>query len=323
MPISVVDPVGPAIERTKKVLFRPFDLGKWFVLGFCAFLAQLGEGGGIPSFNSGGRGGGGGDDFKQAMQWAQDNLVLILTIAAAVILVVIVLGLVLTWLSCRGKFMFLHGVARTRAAVVEPWKDYRREGNSLFGFRVMFGLAMLVCMLVTVGVALLIALPDIRAHTFGGAAIAALVAGGLLFLLLLITENVVNLFLLDFVVPVMYLRRLRVLAAWGVFRNELLAGHAGTFILYTLFKIVINMSVGMLTLLVTCATCCIAILPYVGTVILLPFFVFMQAYPLYFLQQFGPEWRYFQRAPVLLDEAESGASGEDRPPDDRFFSSER
>ena len=32
--ISVAEPVSPALERVKLVLFRPFDLGKWFVIGF-------------------------------------------------------------------------------------------------------------------------------------------------------------------------------------------------------------------------------------------------------------------------------------------------
>jgi hypothetical protein len=37
------------LERVKIVLFKPFDLGKWFTIGFCAWLAFLGERGG--SFN--------------------------------------------------------------------------------------------------------------------------------------------------------------------------------------------------------------------------------------------------------------------------------
>ncbi len=44
--ISVIDPINPAIERVRTILFRPFDLGKWFVIGFCAWLAQLGNAGG-------------------------------------------------------------------------------------------------------------------------------------------------------------------------------------------------------------------------------------------------------------------------------------
>ena len=46
MNISVVDPIGQSLKRTSEILFKPFDLRKWFVLGFCAFLAYLGEGGG-------------------------------------------------------------------------------------------------------------------------------------------------------------------------------------------------------------------------------------------------------------------------------------
>ena len=44
--INVVEPISPALERVKRMLFQPFDLGKWFVIGFCAWLACLGEGGG-------------------------------------------------------------------------------------------------------------------------------------------------------------------------------------------------------------------------------------------------------------------------------------
>ena len=41
--VSVIDPIGPAIERVRTVLFRPFDLGKWLVIGFSAWLAQYGR----------------------------------------------------------------------------------------------------------------------------------------------------------------------------------------------------------------------------------------------------------------------------------------
>ena len=34
--ISVIEPVSEAIEKTKIILFRPFDAEKWLVIGFCA-----------------------------------------------------------------------------------------------------------------------------------------------------------------------------------------------------------------------------------------------------------------------------------------------
>lgn len=55
--VSVIEPITPAIERVKTVLFRPFDLGKWFVIGLSAWLAQFGQNGG--GGGGGGRGGGG------------------------------------------------------------------------------------------------------------------------------------------------------------------------------------------------------------------------------------------------------------------------
>jgi hypothetical protein len=42
--VSVADPINQAIERTRRMLFKPFNAGKWFTFGSCAFLAQLGEG---------------------------------------------------------------------------------------------------------------------------------------------------------------------------------------------------------------------------------------------------------------------------------------
>lgn len=44
--VSVTVPLSQALDHVKHVLFQPFDLGKWFVIGFCAWLAFLGEGGG-------------------------------------------------------------------------------------------------------------------------------------------------------------------------------------------------------------------------------------------------------------------------------------
>ena len=47
----------------------------------------------------------------------------------------------------------------------------------------------------------------------------------------------------------------------------------------------------------TCLTCCLAALPYVGTVFFLPFLVFVRSYSLYFMEQFGPQWTFFTDAP--------------------------
>jgi hypothetical protein len=324
MPISVANPVSPAIERTRLVLFRPFDIGKWFTLGFCAFLAFLGEGGsGNFNPNTGGQGGGGGvgEQVKKGIDWLDEHMALVLALAAVGLLVGLALSALFTWLSSRGKFMLLDGIVHNRAAVKAPWREYQREGNSLFGFRFLFGLASMVVFFVDVGLALALAWPDIQSRTFGSSATLALAVGIPLFVLIALATGLINLFLQDFVVPIMYLRRIRVLEAWRVFRDSFLAGRVGTFVLYVLFKIILGIAVGVVALFLFCITCCLAIIPYLGSVILLPVEVFVVAYPLYFIEQFGPEWRFFPPEYQEHDdrfEADQREGPDDRPPDERF-----
>ena len=46
MQISYVQPLSRAWERMRQILFDPFELAKWLVLGFSAWLAGLAGGGG-------------------------------------------------------------------------------------------------------------------------------------------------------------------------------------------------------------------------------------------------------------------------------------
>ena len=42
--IEIFKPFGEAFELMKKILFQPFDLRKWLVIGFAAFLVSLSAG---------------------------------------------------------------------------------------------------------------------------------------------------------------------------------------------------------------------------------------------------------------------------------------
>lgn len=309
MEISVTTPLVQAIDRTKQVLFQPFRLGKWFLLGFCAWLAHLGEGGGpnIPSGDFGGGGPGPGpggrpgarpeDELermaREAVNWMQANLGLVIAVAVIILVLLVAITLTLSWVKCRFQFLLLDGVVREQPAVVEPWRVFAPQGNSLFLFQLAFGLAnfLTVCLIIAAGIG--IAWVDIQARSFGAAAILAILASIMLVILWAIIAGVVGLFLNDFVVPIMYLRRTRVLAAWGEFHRSLLSGQMGTFALYVLFRILIGIGTGMIAGIASCLTCCISCFPYLGDVVILPIHVFNRAYPLYFLQQFGPEWQFF------------------------------
>ncbi|HXM71119.1 MAG TPA: hypothetical protein VN970_08295, partial [Thermoanaerobaculia bacterium] len=131
------------------------------------------------------------------------------------------------------------------------------------------------------------------------AGLLPLIAAGLGLLVVGLGFAVVGKLTRDFVVPIMFLRGGTTREAW----SDLLALFAGSFhllILYLLFQIVLAFAIGVAVLIAVIATCCIAgcllILPYLGTVLLLPVLVFQRAYSLYYLAQLGPQYDLFQTA---------------------------
>jgi hypothetical protein len=301
--INVVEPVSPALERVKRVLFQPFDLGKWFVIGFCAWLACLGEGGGsgfqVPG---GGRHGGGGENFRHAFEHAKDyvlsNLDWIVPLVAAVAVIGLGLWVLVLWLNSRGKFMFLHCVALDQAEVSRPWCQFAHEGNSLFLFRLGLGL---IGWVLTLPLAVVIAVIIFRMVQRGEPDVGGILGAaglGLVLIAVAVVFAIIHKLTTDFVVPIMFLRRSRCLTAWKELWT-LLSSHAGQFILYFLFSIVLAMAIGMMVvmvMIVTCCFCCMMLLPYVGTVALLPVLMFKRCYSLCFLAQFGREYDVFPPA---------------------------
>ena len=294
--ISVLDPIAPAFERVKTILFKPFDLGKWFVIGFCAWLAYLGKGGG---------GGGNGPNFQhnvkpdqaldQAKHFILENLVWIVPVAIFVVTLMIVLWLVLTWLSSRGRFMFLHCVAENKAEVKNPWTKFRQHANSLFLFRIVLGLIgfFAVVLPILLGIVALIAV-------FSAAPRVGFVLGLVTLALVLFVVSIVLLliskFTTDFVVPIMSLRTTSCIAGWRELLT-ILSVNKASFALYILFQIVINLCISTIVVAAVCVTCCCACcilsIPYIGTVLLLPILVFKRSYSLYYLRQFGPPFDVF------------------------------
>jgi hypothetical protein len=287
VPISVTGPVSPAIDRTRKILFGPFELRKWFVLGFCAWLASLG------------RGGGGGTswkspvhDYRHAIEtvgdWLRVHLGLVIVLAVVLGLLFVGLAILMAWLSSRGQLMFLDGVVHDRGAVVEPWGRFRALGDSLFGFRIVVALIALATLGVLVVPLVLALIPRGWGSEVLGPGVIALLGLWLVALLAAACGfALVGMAVTNFIVPIMWLRGCRVMAAWSEFL-PLLRAHAGTFVLYVLFRIVLLVGFVVIAVAVTCVTCCIAALPYIGTVVLLPVHVFLRCYSIGFLSQFGP-----------------------------------
>jgi hypothetical protein len=295
--ISVIDPVDSAFDRVKLILFQPFNLGKWFTIGFCAFLALFGEGGGGGGGggNWGNRSGGGTPaDFGEVIA---QYLPMIIIIGSVILVAGLAFAVLFTWLSSRGRFMFLHCVAENVAQVKLPWRKYRTHANSLFMFRLALMFIGMFCFILLIGGGGLFAFILSRKGPIGPVIMVAVIVV-LMFIPLAICFAVIGKFTKDFVVPIMYLHGLSCMESWSYFM-QLLSANKARFALYILFQIAIGMAIGMIVMVAGLATCCCAFLimaiPYIGTVLLLPVFVFKRAYSLYYIRQFGPAYDVFDR----------------------------
>jgi len=227
----------------------------------------------------------------------------ILIVAVCVlILLVLVLVVLVAWLRARGVFMFIDCIVKNRGAIAEPRRDFRKDGNGYFLFSLLVGIVLLVFAVVF---SLPLVIPIIKDSTFLRThhvyvivAIAALIFA-MIFLLLAWS------LIASFMLAVMYRQRCRASEAFTIV-TRLIAAHPGEMLLYCLFWIVLALATALVACLATCATCCIAAIPYVGTVILLPLFVLLRSFSLLFIRQFGPDydvWASFippEFLPILL-----------------------
>ena len=298
--IEIFKPFGAAFELVKQILFQPFDLKKWLVIGFAAWLAnRAGGGGGGGNFNYPGNRHEETHKLNETIgQIPQPILITGICILVCFILVLIV---VVAWLRARGRFIFVDCIVRNRAAIVDPWKEFRTEGNSFFLFSLLVAVVVVPAIVIA---GLVCIVPFIPGHGqaqpgvafWVGLALSAFVALCLICVWALVSQ---------LMVPIMYRQRCRARVAFAR-AVDLVSSHPGPILLYVLFLLVLVVAVVLISCVVTCATCCIAAIPYVGSVILLPISVTLVAFSLLFLRQFGSDcdvWASFtplEFSPILL-----------------------
>jgi hypothetical protein len=298
MDIAYFEPFNRAWGRMKTALFKPFDLRKWFIIGFSAFLAKLAEGGRGPN-SSGWSEDSSFREFldfpNKAWEWLVSHpgwFVGIVFIG----LFVITLIIVLIWLSSRGKFMFLDNVVHDRAEIAKPWKQYSMEGNSLFLWRLIF---FLVCAVVFTSyiIFFFIAASNLyEGSYYERVPVVFIVMMVLLFVLTGIVVGFISMFLNSFVAPIMYKNNIKATQAWSRFLS-LFRQYPFHFILYGLLVFVLSIVAVIFVVVAGLLTFCIGflllVIPYIGTVVTLPIWYTFRAFSLEFLAQFGPEYEIF------------------------------
>jgi hypothetical protein len=309
--VSAAAPVGPAIDRMKQILFRPFDISKWMAIGFCAFLALLGQGGGNYSRSTNNSTGTNraqvNESLTRGMATAKEYMAvhtaMILSIGVVVFVVIVVLMVLFVWLQSRGTFMFMHCVVLNKGEVVKPWKQYKNEANSLFKFNLCLAFAGLVLVLPFLG-AVFWAFYNAPSNgsDFFKSEFPTLVGLMIAFFCLFIPLGIAGAFTRNFVAPIMILRGVSCVQGWGILLS-LIADNIGRFIIYILFQIVVVIGIFFVVVIAVICTCCIGaillFIPYIGSVAKLPITIFLRSYTLMYLAQYGPEFDIFNAAAAM------------------------
>jgi len=316
MNITYTPHLDRAWQRMKTTLFGPLDLGKWFALGFTAWLAQLASGGG----------GGGSSSTRISNKldrtdwhdWGSSTADTVrdflsegiaIVVVAFVVIVILVIAVVVLWISSRGRFMFLDNLVHDRSRVVAPWAEYRAEGNSLFLWQIGYTLIVMFVLGLLVAAGVLLFVPAVALELPAIATLPLAILTGTVAFIVIVALAYIEFFLNHFVVPVMYRERVACMAAWSRFLS-LFKEHPGSFVAYGLLHLLIMIIGGLVFFVGGLLTCCVGlllmVLPYIGTVVTLPLPVLSRFWDLEFLGQFGDDWRLLPLDPVPGDDPQPG-----------------
>lgn len=338
--ISVIDAIGPALNHMVKVLFKPFSFIKWVKFGLVAFLVTLGAGGGggfnfnpmsfhdnktFPNIDS---------QIAQVTQWIESHLMLIIILGIAALLVITIIWTILIYFSSRFSFVYLDGVIKNDLQIKRAYKENRTSGWSYFLWNIIFAPTALLIILLIIGVPVTFLVIAGATKSFSVTIILLLGLLGLIFIALMILLAVIGVFTHDFVVPIMYLRKIRVLEAWKILL-ALMRPNKLQFFLYILMKIGLGLASTMLLLIPGCLVCCCFFLPAIALIgglgylafqhpliwilvvpialialfigswlqqtIISPITVFFRTYPLIFLEGFGNEFVSINKSTSVND----------------------
>lgn len=268
-PLSAIEAVTPAIERTKQQLFKPFRFWYWARLAFIVFVTWDFSGGGgggnlnIPSIPLGE--GKKKQDFSflaaPDLSWGRISEYLPWIILGVGILLGLIL--VIMFIACVFRFVLFDSVLRNQCQIRAGWKRFQEQGFSYFLWSVCLGFSVLLANLVLIGGPVLGAwqmgiFDQPRDH------LLLLILGGmaLLFLMisLLVTGAIIGVLAKDFAIPVMALENVGVLVAWRRIK-PMLAGEKLSFAGYIGMKIVLALGTGILFGLITLVAMLLLMIP--------------------------------------------------------------
>jgi flagellar basal body-associated protein FliL len=285
--------INSSANWTVTVLFKPFNFKKWLVLAFIALMAGYMSGGCNLNFNDGGR----HEDTSKEVQTDQpsksaeageekpltrEEMRTVVIVLSVIVLIVVAFIALFTWLGSRFSFVFLEDVIKNDASIAAPFKANGQIGNSYFLFNLvfmgiflaLFGSIVYFCILTLIKTGVInVAEPDIKYFI---ELFFVLLPYLILALLLFFIFGLISLITTNFVVPVMFKDRIKILQAWSKVLS-LLRKNVANFILYLLIKAGFYICAGIVYLLVSLI--CALVIVIAGALAGIPLYFISTAIP--------------------------------------------
>ena len=245
--LSASQAISPAIDRTYRLLFRPFEWGTYLKLaavaciteGFSANLSSSHQRSSWP-------GGGGGAPFHLCNE--------LITLIAFAVLACLAIGIFVYYLVTRLRFAFFHCLVHQIREIRPGWRLYRAQAWRFFKTSLLIWL-LLLCIAAAVMLPFGFRFFDLYRASQAG---SQLDPAGLLVLLLAFIPAVlllclmfwfVDVMLRDFMLPHVALDDASVEEAWAAARSRIEA-EMGKFFVYLLLRLILPILAGIALFLV-------------------------------------------------------------------------
>jgi hypothetical protein len=239
-PLSASEAIGPALERTRDFLARPFRWRTFFKLAAVAFFAEMGT-----SFSGSfpGNSGNGAHGLPPAF------LAFIIAFAVIIGLVSLAIGLVMLYIGSRLQLVLVELVATRQTWVAPVWRRVSSTTWRWIGVKLLFFISIL---LVTLPLTIPVILYFVHhAHQIGaggffsGLRIAQIILFVAAAIVVVLAISAVYLLVRDLALPFMALEDLSISDALGRLR-AIVDAEPGQVAIYVLLRILFSFIFGLL-----------------------------------------------------------------------------
>jgi hypothetical protein len=251
-PLSASECITPAIERTKSLLFRPFQWRAFLKLAAVAFFAEIGSGFSLGNSSRQGH-------MPGVSPAAQ---ALIVAILVGIFFVACVIGIIMFYVSSRLQLVTFNVVATRQTTIGPIWRRYSHLTWRWLGLKLLFFLVLGLALVVVLGLVIFSVFRHMPSD--GTPPTATFFSHIVLFvgiaLLVVLVIGAAYLLLRDFALPFLALEDLPMTATLSRLRS-LIEIEPGEVALYILFRFLIGLVTAIVAEILILLTLIVSLIP--------------------------------------------------------------